>query len=541
LSSTSEGEMPIYKLNESADSFLEETPLPDLDKGAIAPPEDLLEGVEALVGSRPIGASRATGGFSIAERWSLELQDGRRVFAKMATTNDIARRLRAEHRNMVAVPREFRCEVIAWQDGKRPLLVVEDLSQGRWPPPWEPGDVERVVSTLERLWSTPPPDHFPSAEQDRKTFSGWHRVSADPEGFLGLGICSREWTEQCLPTLIEAERTADLDGDDLIHLDVRSDNLCFAHDRVVLIDWNFACRGRRDLDLALWLPSLRLEGGPLPEEVLQSCGEYAAAWTGVLAHGAPLPPPTGAPTVRSFQLRQLRIALPWACRELSIPEPDLPWATHEIGRIDGELASGRIGVDEWHAQIEEVIGDAYLSHSEPWRQSGKSGDEADWRWSRELILDACPGDCDFLDIGCANGYLMECIQRWGRERGLRVEPHGLDISWRLASLARRRLPSWADRIYEGNAMSWAPPRRFDVVHSGLDYVPPARRRDLVEHLLKNVVAAHGRLVLRPERMRPGEPTPADELEAIGFRPDGVLQARHPRTGELRSTAWLAAP
>jgi hypothetical protein len=40
---------------------------------------------------------------------------------------------------------------------------------------------------------------------------------------------------------------------------------------------------------------------------------------------------------------------------------------------------------------------------------------------------------------------------------------------------------------------------------------------------------------------PKGPDPAVELESIGFRPDGILEAVHPRTGELRRTAYLRAP
>ncbi|HEY3118429.1 MAG TPA: phosphotransferase [Chloroflexota bacterium] len=286
-------------------------------------PEAIVGGVEALVGSRPIAGLRALGGFSIAERWSLELEDGRRVFAKLGITKDLGHRLQAEYRNMLVVPQEFRCQVVGWRGTHPRLLVVEDLSDARWPPPWQPGDVEKVLETMERLWGTPPPTHFPSAEQDRKTLSGWQKIAADPSGFLSLNVGSPDWLKHSLPTLIEAEQAAVLDGDDLIHLDLRSDNLCFTGNRVVLVDWNFACRGNRALDLALWAPSLCLEGGPLPDELLPGHGEYAAAWSGCLAHGAPLPAPTGAPTVRMFQLRQLHVALPWACRVLGLPGADL--------------------------------------------------------------------------------------------------------------------------------------------------------------------------------------------------------------------------
>ncbi|HUF02118.1 MAG TPA: class I SAM-dependent methyltransferase [Gaiellaceae bacterium] len=79
----------------------------------------------------------------------------------------------------------------------------------------------------------------------------------------------------------------------------------------------------------------------------------------------------------------------------------------------------------------------------------------------------------FLDVGGANGLLMESMADWAG-----VEPYGLEISPELAEVARRRLPRWADRIWVGNAAEWQPPHRFDVVRSSLDCVPPARRRAL---------------------------------------------------------------
>jgi thiamine kinase-like enzyme len=41
-----------------------------------------------------------------------------------------------------------------------------------------------------------------------------------------------------------------LAGKDLLHIDLRSDNICFAGDRTLLIDWNLACHGNGLLDLA---------------------------------------------------------------------------------------------------------------------------------------------------------------------------------------------------------------------------------------------------------------------------------------------------
>ena len=110
-------------------------------------------------------------------------------------------------------------------------------------------------------------------------------------------------------------------------------------------------------------------------------------------------------------------------------------------------------------------------------------------------MDAIDRDGTFLDVGCASGYLMECVQRWAQERGKSVEPYGLDIAPELVALARSRLPQWADRIFTGNIISWQPPMRFDFVRSGLGYVPRHRRRELLERLLREVVAPDGRLII----------------------------------------------
>ena len=501
------------------------------------PPDELLERVERLLGSRPVAWYHRAGGYTTNERWSLDLTDGRRVFAKMAMREPLAGFLRDEHRNMSLFDADLRCAIVAFEDGEHPLLILEDLREARWPPPWEPGDVDRVLATLERVWSLPTAG-LPAPE--RFDIDGWIEIAADPNGFLSLGIASQDWLDACLPTLVDAEQTASFEGDDFVHHDVRSDNMCFADDRVVFVDWNWAIRASRTIDLSGWLPSLRLEGGPLPEEVAPGLGREAAYISGYFARNAYLPPPPTAPYVRKFQLRQLRISLPWACRELGLPPPDRRWAMDEITQADADFEVGRITEAEWHARVEEPLIDAYLSVADVRAQSGKGGDETDWRWARELVLDAFPPKATFLDVGCANGYLMESVVRWGAERGIDVEPYGLDISWRIAALARFRLPHWADRIFVGNAIEWTPARTFDVVQIGIDEVPSPRRRELVDRVLKTFVAPGGSLVFRASRVG-DEFDPVSRLEQIGLRPDGVIERPHPVTGQLRRTAVLRAP
>jgi len=94
------------------------------------------------------------------------------------------------------------------------------------------------------------------------------------------------------------------------------------------------------------------------------------------------------------------------------------------------------------------------------------------------------------------------VHRWS---DVPVEPYGLDLSPQLVALARRRLPHWADRIWQGNALYWTPPRRFDYVRTGLDYVPRNRRADYIEHLLNHVVTR--RLIIGVDNTAAGEPWP----------------------------------
>jgi SAM-dependent methyltransferase len=501
----------------------------------------LLDRVKRLIGREPTACCPVTGGFTPAQRFRVEFADGSSAFAKLATTEPTAAALRAEHRWYSALRAAFMPALLGFEDGPCPLLVLEDLSHAHWPPPWHGAQPARVLAALRELAATRPlPADLPVLEGRRSALAGWVVVERDPEPLLALELCSQRWLARALPELLRAEQQAQLSGDDLLHLDVRSDNLCLAGERVVFVDWNCAARGNAAVDRAFLAPSLRLEGGPLPEEIMPGHTALAAFVAGFFAARAGLAPIPDAPGVRPIQLRQLRIALPWAARALGLPPPDGCWAQLALSRATRALAAGEIAVAGWHLQMEELIGDAYLAAADPRAQSGKSGDETDWRWSRELILEALPRGGSVLDVGCANGYLMESLARWAGERGQSLVVHGLEISPRLATLARTRLPDMAERVHTGNAIDWCPPQRFDLVHTGLDYVPAFQQRELLVRLCRDVVAPGGRIVLRAERVRSGSDDVRAEVEALGFSIGGVIERRHPHTGELRRSVWLDA-
>jgi SAM-dependent methyltransferase len=201
---------------------------------------------------------------------------------------------------------------------------------------------------------------------------------------------------------------------------------------------------------------------------------------------------------------------------------DAQWWTGDPREVDEALvrmaddARRALTHEERVEDMRRILDVSYLTADTPWGGSGYSGTREEWDANHAHIVDAVERDGTFLDVGCANGFLMECMVDWCAARGIALEPYGLDISPALADRARERLPQWADRIWVGDARTWSPPRTFDVVHALLDTVRPAERGALVEHLL-TFVAPDGRLVLSHY-----SPTLAarDEAQRLGHAIDG---------------------
>jgi SAM-dependent methyltransferase len=185
----------------------------------------------------------------------------------------------------------------------------------------------------------------------------------------------------------------------------------------------------------------------------------------------------------------------------------------------------------WFENIRSILEEAYLAHpaDKPWRGSGMSGPKERWDTLRRPVAGCLDRSGSFLDIGCANGYLLECLLGWTAERGLQIDPHGLDISARLVERARARLPQYADQIYRGNAFEWIPPRRFDFVRTELVYIPGEYERVYVERLLEHFVAPGGALLI------------ANYLEAHPNPESGLLPGSQPTRYLLERLEELGIP
>jgi SAM-dependent methyltransferase len=177
----------------------------------------------------------------------------------------------------------------------------------------------------------------------------------------------------------------------------------------------------------------------------------------------------------------------------------------------------------WFAANKTLLETAYLAAQQPWQQSGfglyTPRTYGAWEAHRKPIGDCIERSGAFLDVGCANGYLLESALRWTAERGIEIEPYGLDISEKLVTMAQQRLPTYADHFFIGNAWNWTPPRAFDYVRTELVYVPDTLQAPYVSRLLDEFISPGGKLLVAGYRGR-GDAAQYlfvdDRLSQLGF-------------------------
>src|SRR3954469_11087233 len=102
--------------------------------------------IEGIVGVGVVGLERVEGrGYTHAGRHRAFLDDGRTVFVKSAVDELSAGWLRVEIAVYTQLRGSFLPEFHGWTEHNGlPLIVLEDLGNAHWPPPWREGDIDAV-------------------------------------------------------------------------------------------------------------------------------------------------------------------------------------------------------------------------------------------------------------------------------------------------------------------------------------------------------------------------------------------------------------
>jgi aminoglycoside phosphotransferase (APT) family kinase protein len=295
-------------------------------------PTELRDAVEERLGSRVVEAVTQPGGFSPGVAARLRLVNGERAFVKAvgpAPNPDSPDIHRAEARIAASLPDRTPAPRLLGsfdQDGWV-VLLFEDVEGTMPAQPWVPGELSRVLDALGDLAEslTPTPvDAPPVAVRFDDQFHGWRRLadtySRGEDTLAGLD----PWARRHLMDLaaLEAGWTTAAEGTALVHADLRADNLLLTHDRVLVVDWPWACVAAPWFDLLAMLPSVRMQGGPPSETIFDdhpvakaadpdAVTTVLAALSGYFVRQARQPPPPGLPTLREFQGAQGQTGLEW--------------------------------------------------------------------------------------------------------------------------------------------------------------------------------------------------------------------------------------
>ncbi len=290
-------------------------------------PTPIRNRVEEQLGARILTASNVDGGFSPGPAARCELSDGRAVFVKAAglSLNPISPSMhRREAQVLAAMPPDVPApRLIGIVDDGDWVALATEWIDGRMPTaPLAGDDVRRLLRIVDRLGHIEGHASLqPCSVAHAKLFGHWRRLAEDP--LPGLD----DWSLDHLARLVGLEAGVDqaVDGDRLMHVDLRTDNVIFANageEHDVIVDWPYACLGAPWADLVCLLPSLELDGGPSCEEVFanqrlsaaadpDAVNALVAAIAGYLTRMSLLPPPPGLPTLRPFQAAQATVTRRW--------------------------------------------------------------------------------------------------------------------------------------------------------------------------------------------------------------------------------------
>ncbi len=299
--------------------------------------------INELCGGAVVAETSSTSGFSPGYAAIVETSDGHELFVKAVSPEQnpgspvLARR---EIIAAAALPPEAHAPRLLWSaDDDEWVVLGFEAVRGRSPElPWRPADLTRCLAIVDELSRCRPlPGHGLGSAREifGAQFRGWAAIR-DGDGLVSTGApggaesvahsagALGTWAVTHLDALIDLEQGAAsaVEGEALVHGDLRADNILLDGPRTSVIDWPHACVGAPWFDLVSMLPSVAMQGGgdaqelfaaqPLASSVdVRDLRSVLAAVAGQLAYDSLVPAPLNIPNLRAFQCAQAVEALTW--------------------------------------------------------------------------------------------------------------------------------------------------------------------------------------------------------------------------------------
>ena len=319
-------------------------------------PSSAIANLEAQLGSRVIVAEIAWGGYSPSASYKVKLADGRVVYVKGGNHNLNPHGYEALNLEIAAYRQTPQLEKVAPRilaDVSCEGWVLLALSAVESPTPslpWTEDKLRALMATLKTLYSlfTEKPSHLPLVEDEAQNATlyrgerGWGVLMS--EGLLPAlashtpsPSAFEDWVMRHYPLLREMEQKASGLGGvrQVMHLDLRSDNILFEQDqRAVILDWPNICWGPLVFDLTYLVNGITSEGGPKQGELVtliykelglnwsdQDWLISAANVAGYLAQAGARSEVDVMPRLRTLQRMHLMACLPWIAELAGLESP----------------------------------------------------------------------------------------------------------------------------------------------------------------------------------------------------------------------------
>lgn len=282
--------------------------------------------IEEIMGGRAIEAVTQHGGYSPGTADRIVTEHGTRFFVKSVGTSvnpsspDI---LRKEITVMQSLPEyQFGAGMVgSYDDGQWVAVVFNDID-GRHPDFTDKHDRKLVSDALQLLISKPLSreacEKLPSLTDDvLMPFNGWKAIKDSPLAN------NDEWVANNLNLLLTLSSTAAsrLQGNFLVHSDLRKDNIMISGNQALIIDWPWAAHGAPWFDALTILIDAKvhdvsfdlvqgISSSPIlslvPDDDINS---VTAGIAGYFLDSSRKPAPPGLDALRPFQFRQGMVAL----------------------------------------------------------------------------------------------------------------------------------------------------------------------------------------------------------------------------------------